>query len=161
MNETEGTLPKQISFKILSVKEVEYSCKENYKASNSSINISMTFFNLIDEKKSTINLVLSVSYHDKKTNEEFLKIRVDNIFGFKDLSSVLIIEKKEGSTATSVLRPVIATLFGVSFSHVRALISRHINGTALEEFVLPIINPEKVIAGMKEIKTTKVLNSDE
>ena len=40
---------------------------------------------------------------------------------------------------------VLVLVLSISYSHTRALLASHLNGTAMEQFILPIINPGQLL----------------
>jgi hypothetical protein len=87
-----------------------------------------------------VELVVRIAYHNSEnTDDQILaEISVQNVFEILDLESYF-------SNNNLILpRPLIATLVGMSVSHTRALFSKCLAGTVLNDNNLILINPEDV-----------------
>jgi hypothetical protein len=105
---------------------------------------------------------VNVFYHYINDSNKLVDIVVQNIFTIPDLS------KYAFDTAVKLPTILITSLVGMSVSHTRALLSKNISGSALNDANLSLIIPEDVarhfFAFMFEdnlkIKEEKVLESN-
>lgn len=89
-----------------------------------------------------VDFTLRVYYHfpNSKPNEDVLMdIHVQNIFEIEDLGKYQIEETK-----IKLPPEFIITIIGLSISHTRALLAKNIAGTAFQDQMMAIINPEAV-----------------
>jgi hypothetical protein len=134
----------KVELGINKIKVIETALNDDAQFETENLNISYNFgvdFNIADDLISVkVNIFYWVGNHENK----LANILVNNIFILKDLKNY-----KQAENQLDIPDSVISTFLGISISHTRALMSQHLAGSRLENYLFPII-PMKVL--MKQFK---------
>ena len=107
-----------------------------------------------DIENSWVSIGIRTDFRTKGTNQTFLsgtvltEFMIDNLKSFVDDDG--IVKSPEGS---------LETLFGIAFSHMRAIISKNVSGSKFTNFFVPIVNPTELFQELLQIKVAKLNQS--
>jgi hypothetical protein len=130
---------EQIGYAIKSVKETEYFVDESMELADQCdfhLNASIHTKAEVEE----IHFTILANYRKKGTTDDFLKGRTTTVFVIDNLKErVRILDGKE---SVDLPDPLWITLFSISYTHARAMLSRSSAGTKFGNMILPLVNPE-------------------
>lgn len=138
MNNNENN---HVLYSVHYVKEVFFIIREHLIGTESGKEvlvqmIGQTGYNL---EQNILNFSLKVWYHFRDEVDELAAIEVQNTFNIPNLA------KYVNSDSKIQLPPLTwAQIIGISISHVRALFTKNLSGTALQSVIIPVMNPLEV-----------------
>ncbi len=74
------------------------------------------------------------------------RIEVMNNFVIQNLRQFHV---SNSSEKIEIPEDLLTIIFSISFSHARALMSNHLNGTAIQSLMIPVISPKAVLKTLK------------
>lgn len=132
----------EVTLAINYIKDVFFQISEPliFKEKAEEILIQMSGHTGYNFEKNILKFTLRVWYHYKSSDTELAVIEVDNLFNVLDLKKFLTEDNKLN------FPPAIwAHIVGLSISHARALFTKNLAGTSLQQVMIPITNPLDVV----------------
>lgn len=154
---------EQISFRIIRVKDISFNINENFfKPEKTPNDIKITINCELKTNVEVDFIIIEINsfyhYHPDLENQ-LASITVQNAFNVPNL--------RRFNNDDKLLLPhsLLITLVSISLSHTRALFSKSIGGSAFNDMVMPIINPDEftrsVLPQMFDGTGMTTINSDE
>lgn len=130
----------QIQYAIKSVKETEFFTDESLEL---EAQVDLNYNASIQTKLETeeVLVTIMVSYSSKTTRHDFLRSKVVSSFIIKDMKNY--VPAGSSSAGIDLPDPLWVAMFGISFSHARALLAKSAAATKYAHMTLPLIDPEK------------------
>lgn len=132
---------KQVGFNVREIKELEFFVDDN-KVPGAQVDLLQNAEIKMDIPSDKIQLTIITICHLLGTQETYIRSRVATVFGVKDLRNFGR-KRNDGSDAVDLPDPVWVTLYSIAYTHARAILYRNCSRTKLNEFILPIINPDE------------------
>jgi len=137
-------MEKNFSLGIQKIKDIEFFVNESVTLTDpqnpESIGLSFEVTTNFNVKDSLFGLLLTVSFKDNSTGQDFMRIKTINEFRVPELKSFEI----PGQGLVELPDALITTTLSLSYSHTRALLAKNATGTKFESYYLPIINPTEL-----------------
>ena len=130
----------QILYAIKSIKEIEFFVDES-----KDLEESIDFFhnaNIHSNVESEeIRITISAHYRKTGSTDDYFRSKTATVFTIQRMKELVFVS--EGKESINLPDPLWVTLYGVSFSHARAMLARSIAGTKYSPMIMPLINPEE------------------
>jgi hypothetical protein len=138
---------------ITKVKELGFSLDESAAIGSKQLHMNLQVQFSYDLPNNSIVLQLSVAFMND-ANLPISRVEVANHFIMANLKQYI---NPKHSDVLQIPEEAMTLLLSISYSHARALLARHLNGTSLESLVLPIISPSQVLKDLNiEVKDVSV-----
>lgn len=129
----------QIYFAIGEIKELEFFVNENIELSTSyDFKYHVELRNDIAQKK--IFFTITANYSINGSQDVFMKGKSSTVFLIKDFDRY--VRTTDGVQGVDLPDPLWITLFGIAFTHARALLAKSSAGTRYSHMLMPLISPE-------------------
>ncbi len=132
----------QIRISITHIKEISFFIMENLIATEDQAKEILVDFmgqTGFHSEKNLFNFTLKAWYHYKEDETKIAAIEVANIFFIENIKN-FIDDKNEINFPASLW----VTIVGLSISHTRALFSKSLSGTVLQNVIINITDPVKI-----------------
>ncbi|MEJ0055765.1 MAG: hypothetical protein WDN75_08995 [Bacteroidota bacterium] len=131
---------EQIGYAIKAVKETEYFVDESVEPGEQcefTLNAGIHAKSDLEE----IHFTISAIYQNKGTSLDFLRGKTTSVFAINNMKDRIKI--KDGRETIDLPDPLWITLFSISYTHARAMLSRSSAGTKFGHMILPLVSPEE------------------
>lgn len=128
----------EINYRIKRIKDIAFSIDEDGAETTDKFRFNLAQDTKIDFKKNEFRLTLTFKLYSLKTNKVVISISTINLFEVLDLVSFKNI--KNTDFPVDLPRNFIITVFGLSYTHTRALLSKNLEGTKFNELFLPVVD---------------------
>ena len=131
----------QIHYGLKGIKLTEYFVDESIELDEESdVNYNASIRSITDQEE--IHFTITANYKKKKSGQEFLRGSAVTVFMIKEMRKYT--QLVNGSEVINFPDPFLVALFGISFTHARALFASSAGATKFAAMLLPLINPEIV-----------------
>jgi hypothetical protein len=137
-------------FGIMRILDCGFMIEELISPEPGKIKIGYGMNFLFDVPANWIQFLIKVNFQDSDTGNEFLtgtvltRFSVNNLAGFVDENDKVIFPN--GS---------LETLFGIAFSHLRAILSKNVMGSRFSHIIVPIIHPGSLFNQLLQLNADK------
>ena len=130
-----------MQFEIREINELEFYVDET-KDADSSFDFSYSVDIFPDLNSERLKIIITANYLKNSSKVLFLKGKVLTAFYIKDMKAYA---KKEanGKEGIDIPEAVWVTLFGIAFTHARAILAESSAGTKFRGLLMPVINPQQ------------------
>lgn len=152
---------QDIKFRLLSIKEIEFSCKSPVDLFDNSqvlkeLNVQVKVNYRWNIEKNLFGIVIDFFYFPKEVTKdseknEFLKFTYITEFFIEELNKIFLVRSNNDFDIDEGLE---VTLVGLSISTGRGILFEKTKGTIYNNFLFPIVNPSDLILS-KQIKANK------
>lgn len=130
----------QLEFSIQRIQDCGFLVDEVVDTDKSDILLGYGMDFRFHVEENWMRYLIKIDFTDANTKTVFLSGTVLTIFHIKDFKSIYDKENKR----VSFPKDFSETLFGIAFSHARAIINKNAQGSRYASFIVPLINPIKV-----------------
>lgn len=139
---------KEVQFKLSRVKEISFSCTDfandltnEIIEKNLKIEIGFNFQLLKDSNEFAVRTLIKYLFK----REEFLKYENEIVFKVKNIDEVVNFEKDKINIKDEFLLSLLSVVIGTT----RGMIIKNTMGKKIDEFPLPILNPQEILNNLK------------
>lgn len=130
---------KPIEWTIKEIKELEFFVNEFIEPGTMlDTTYKVTIEPIVNEEK--IRLLITFYFMKKETKEVIMKSTVMTVYLIRDLKSFAT--KINNLDNVNLPDPLWYMLFGIAFTHTRAILARSSAGSKYSQLIMPPINPE-------------------
>lgn len=130
----------QIHYAIKSIKETEFFVDESIVLDpQCDLTYNASIQTMIETEE--VVFTIMVSYSNKSVKYDFLRGKTVTSFLIKDIKKY--IPANAPSSGIDLPDPLWISMFGISFTHARALLTKSSASTKYAHMILPLIDPEK------------------
>jgi hypothetical protein len=133
----------QIDFRIVRILDLGYFINETVNVNQDNIKLGYGMDFSLDVTQNWIEFIVSVEFKDEETGITFLSGSTLTRFFVKDLSNFI------GENNLALFQDnSVETLFGIAFTHMRAMFSKNIAGSKFGWMIVPVIDAKKLFTDL-------------
>jgi hypothetical protein len=143
------TKVKEIQFKLSRVNEISFSCTDTVNdltneviEKNLKIEIGFNFQLLKDSNEFAVRTLIQYLFK----GDEFLKYENQIVFNVKNIDQVASLEKDKMNIKDEFLLSLLSVVIGTT----RGMMIKNTMGKKINDFPLPILNPQEVLNNLQE-----------
>lgn len=145
MSKIQDSPKSSVSLGIKQIKVKQASMTEDLSFETEHVQIDYRFNLNVDVPHDTISVSVHIYYWIEKKENMLASIEVDNVFFLEHLSQFDI-----GDKHLSIPDSILGTILGISTSHTRALLAKHLADSKLSSHLFPIIPIAQLIKQVNE-----------
>lgn len=145
----EKTLPP-FRFEIIRILDCGFMIEEMITPEPGNVDVRYGMNFVFDVQNSWIQYGIRCDFKDVSTNQNFLSGTVLTRFGIDNLSAFVDENDKVQFPSGSL-----EALFGIAFSHMRAITSKNVSGSKFTNLLVPVVNPNELFTELLNINIEK------
>jgi hypothetical protein len=144
-------------FAISRILDLGYSIDESVNIGDDNIKLGYAMDFRYEVANNWVEFVIKTEFSDASSGTVFLSGSTLTRFSIKKLDSFF-----KGGTTFSFPENSMETLFGIAFTHMRAMLSKNCGGSKFQWIIVPAVDPKKVFNELLQINIAvfEKLNSE-
>lgn len=137
----------EIRYSIIRIKESEFLIKNEENIDLSKINFHFEYDFEIRLAEETFSVNITGIFHPiNEAKNELVRLKVTTVFKINDLERFTPGVDSEGLVHRYNLpKEFVESVFGISFSHLRAIFAMRTSGTIYDKLIIPLVNPSQIL----------------